>query len=144
MFHCLVIKVVRCQLFATACLLYHIFQALSRTFFKSFWGFSDLSKVVCFCRSVWATWIFYYKFSRLSTVNLNILKTNLFFSISKAISCDSLFNIPLPQGEVKHFLQKPTIIFCNWSEKFISTLNYFWTLCFMQLTYKFNSYLNPN
>ena len=120
MFHCLVIKVVRCQLFATACLLYHIFQTLSRTFFKSFWGFSDLSKVVCFCRSVQATWILYHKFSRLSTVNLNILKTNSFFSISEAIPCDSLFNIPLPQGEVKHFLQKLTIIF----------MHYFYATCF--------------
>ena len=45
MFHCLVIKVVRCQLFATACLLYHIFQALSRTFFKSFWGFQIFLKL---------------------------------------------------------------------------------------------------
>ena len=42
----------------------------------------------------------------LSTVNLNFLKTILFFSISEAIPCDSLFILPLPQGEVKHFLQK--------------------------------------
>ncbi|MEQ2411489.1 hypothetical protein, partial [Blautia acetigignens] len=31
--------------------------------------------------------------------------------ISEAIPCDSLFNIPLPQGEVKHFLQKITDFF---------------------------------
>ena len=33
----------------------------------------------------------------------NFLKTILFFSISEAIPCDSLFTIPLPQGIVKHF-----------------------------------------
>ncbi|WP_343100537.1 hypothetical protein, partial [Ruminococcus sp. 2227st1_B6_2227SCRN_220401] len=52
----------------------------------------------------------YHKFSHLSTVNLNFLKTILFFSISGAIPCDSLFTIPLPQGIVKHFFTKFTII----------------------------------
>ena len=80
-------------------------------FSKVFKIFKILSKVVGFCRSVQATWLLYHKFSRLSTVNLNFLKTILFFSISEAIPCDSLFNIPLPQGEVKHFLQKITDFF---------------------------------
>ena len=107
-FHCLVIKVV---CLATACLLYHIFQILSSTFSKVFKIFRILSKVVCFCRSVQATWLLYHKFSHLSTVNLNFLKIVLFFSISEAISCDSLFTIPLSQGIVKHFLQKSLYFF---------------------------------
>ena len=41
----------------------------------------------------------------------NFLKTILFFSISEAIPCDSLFTIPLPQGIVKHFLQNLSKIF---------------------------------
>ena len=64
-----------------------------------------------FFLSVQATWLLYHKFSRLSTFNLNFLKTYLFFSIPEAIPCDSLFNIPLPQGEVKHFLQIITYFF---------------------------------
>ena len=101
-----------CHLFATACLLYHIFQILSSTFFiKFFQTFKKLYKVVCFCRSVQATWLLYHKFSHLSTVNLNFLKTILFFSISEAIPCDSLFTIPLPQGIVKHFFTKKFIFF---------------------------------
>ena len=89
----------------TAYLDYHIRKILSRTFFKSSF---DISKMLCRCHflSVSATRLLYHKFSRLSTVNLNFLKTNLFFSISEAIPCDSLFILPLPQGEVKHFLQK--------------------------------------
>ena len=55
--------------------------------------------------------LLYHKFSRLSTVNLNFLKTNFFFSISEAIPCDSLFILPLLQGGVKHFLQKTSIFF---------------------------------
>ena len=51
------------------------------------------------------TRLLYHKFSRLSTVILNYLKSYLLFSISEAIPCDSLFTIPLPQGNVKHFLQ---------------------------------------
>ncbi|MGO4947745.1 hypothetical protein ACTQ50_15395, partial [Blautia sp. Sow4_E7] len=43
----------------------------------------------------------------------NFLKTNLFFSISEAIPCDSLFILPLPQVEVKHFLQKLLYFLCN-------------------------------
>ena len=103
-----------CHLFATARLLYHIFQILSSTFSKVFKIFRILSKVVCFCRSVQATWLLYHKFSHLSTVNLNFLKTILFFSISEAIPCDSLFTIPLPQGIVKHFLQKNPYFFTGY------------------------------
>ena len=82
------------------------FKSCQALFSKVFQPFKKLYKVVCFCRSVQATWLLYHKFSRLSTVNLNFLKTILFFSISEAIPCDSLFTIPLPQGIVKHFLQK--------------------------------------
>ena len=82
------------------------FKSCQALFSKVFQIFKILSKVVCFCRSVQATWLLYHKFSHLSTVNLNFLKTILFFSISEAIPCDSLFTIPLPQGIVKHFLQK--------------------------------------
>ena len=79
------------------------FKSCQALFSKVFQIFKILSKVVCFCRSVQATWLLYHKFSRLSIVNLNFLKTYLFFSISEAIHCDSLFNIPPLQGEVKHF-----------------------------------------
>ena len=87
------------------------FKSCQALFSKVFKIFKILSKAVCFCRSVQATWLLYHKFSRLSTVNLNFLKTILFFSISEAIPCDSLFTIPLPQGEVKHFLQIITYFF---------------------------------
>ena len=87
------------------------FKSCQALFPKVFKIFKILSKVVCFCRSVQATWLLYHKFSHLSTVNLNFLKTILFFSISEAIPCDSLFTIPLPQGIVKHFLQNLTKIF---------------------------------
>ena len=80
-------------------------------FFKSFWDFFEIFKSVCFCRSVSATHLLYHKFSRLSTVILNYLKSYLLFSISEAIPCDSLFTIPLPQGIVKHFLQKSLYFF---------------------------------
>ena len=82
------------------------FKSCQALFSKVFQIFKILSKVVRFCRSVQATWLLYHKFSHLSTVNLNFLKTILFFSILEAIPCDSLFTIPLPQGIVKHFLQK--------------------------------------
>ena len=111
MFHCLVIKVVRCQLFATAYLDYHIWKILSRTFFKVFRSVFQRISSPSFFLSVQATWLLYHKFSRLSTVNLNFLKTILFFSISEAIPCDSLFTIPLSQGIVKHFLQKSLYFF---------------------------------
>ena len=87
------------------------FKSCQALFSKVFKIFKTLSKVVCFCRSVQATWLLYHKFSRLSTVNLNFLKTDFFFSISEAISCDSLFTIPLPQGIVKHFFTKKFIFF---------------------------------
>ena len=80
-------------------------------FSKVFEVFQIVSKVVCFCRSVQATWLLYHKFSRLSIVNLNFLKTILFFSISEAIPCDSFFTIPLPQGIVKHFFIKNPYFF---------------------------------
>ena len=87
------------------------FKSCQALFSKVFKIFKILSKAVCFCRSVQATWLLYHKFSHLSTVNLNFLKTILFFSISEAIPCDSLFTIPLSQGIVKHFLQNLTKIF---------------------------------
>jgi len=87
---------------------------LVKNFFSKVFEFLKIiSKVVCFCRSVQATWLLYHKFSRLSIVNLNFLKTILFFSISEAIPCDSLFTIPLSQGIVKHFLQKVSIFFVH-------------------------------
>ena len=87
------------------------FKSCQALFSKVFKIFRILSKVVCFCRSVQTTWLLYHKFSHLSTVNLNLLKIVLFFSISEAIPCDSLFTIPLPQGIVKHFLQKSLYFF---------------------------------
>ena len=87
------------------------FKSCQALFSKVFEIFQTESKVVCFCRSVQATWLLYHKFSHLSTVNLNFLKTILFFSISEASPCDSLLIIPLPQGIVKHFLQKILYLF---------------------------------
>ena len=87
------------------------FKSCQALFSKVFKIFRILSKAVCFCRSVQATWLLYHKFSHLSIVNLNFLKTILFSSISEAIPCDSLFTIPLPQGIVKHFLQKSLYFF---------------------------------
>ena len=87
------------------------FRSCQALFSKVFEIFQTVSKVVCLCRSVQATWLLYHKFSHLSTVNFNFLKTNLFFSISEAIPCDSLFTIPLSQGIVKHFLQKSLYFF---------------------------------
>ena len=87
------------------------FRSCQALFSKVFKTFKKLYKVVCFCRSVQATWLLYHKFSHLSTVNLNFLKIILFFSISEAIPCDSLFTIPLSQGIVKHFLQKSLYFF---------------------------------
>ena len=87
------------------------FKSCQALFSKVFKIFKILSKAVCFRRSVQTTWLLYHKFSHLSTVNLNFLKTILFFSISEAIPCDSLFTIPLPQGIVKHFLQKSLYFF---------------------------------
>ena len=96
-------------------------------FSKVFEIFQTVSKVVCFCRSVQATWLLYHKFSHLSTVNLNFLKTILFFSISEAIPCDSLFILPLSQGGVKHFLQKTSIFFCA---KYLSAPSPYWEAMF--------------
>ena len=87
------------------------FRSCQALFSKVFQTFKKMYKVVCFCRSVQATWLLYHKFSHLSTVNSNFLKTILFFSISEAIPCDSLFTIPLSQGIVKHFLQKSLYFF---------------------------------
>ena len=111
MFHCLVIKVVCLSSLCDSLFTLSYLSNLVKHFFKSFKIFKILSKAVCFCRSVQATWLLYHKFSHLSTVNLNFLKTILFFSISEAIPCDSLFTIPLPQGIVKHFLQKSLYFF---------------------------------
>ena len=106
MFHCLIIKVVCLSSLCDSLFTLSYLSNLVKHFFKSFKIFKILSKAVCFCRSVQATWLLYHKFSHLSTVNLNFLKTILFFSISEAIPCDSLFTIPLPQGIVKHFFTK--------------------------------------
>ena len=104
------------------------FKSCQALFSKVFKIFKTLSKVVCFCRSVQATWLLYHKFSHLSTVNLNFLKTILFFSISEAIPCDSLFTIPLPQGIVKHF--------------FTNFLHFFITL--FSRSFFFNHWLSPS
>ena len=107
MFHCLVIKVVCLSSLCDSLFTLSYLSNLVKHFFsKVFKIFKILSKVVCFCRSVQATWLLYHKFSHLSIVNLIFLKTILFFSISEAIPCDSLFTIPLPQGIVKHFFTK--------------------------------------
>ena len=112
MFHCLVIKVVCLSSLCDSLFTLSYLPNLVKHFFQKFLRFFKiLSKVVVFCRSVQATWLLYHKFSHLSTVNSNFLKTILFFSIPEAISCDSLFTIPLPQGIVKHFLQKSLYFF---------------------------------
>ena len=112
MFHCLVIKVVSLSSLCDSLFTLSYLSNLVKYFFsKVFKIFKILSKVVCFCRSVQATWLLYHKFSHLSIVNLNFLKTILFFSILEAIPCDSLFTIPLPQGIVKHFFTKKFIFF---------------------------------
>ena len=112
MFHCLVIKVVCLSSLCDSLFTLSYLSNLVKHFFsKVFKIFKILSKAVCFCRSVQTTWLLYHKFSHLSTVNSNFLKTILFFSISEAIPCDSLFTIPLPQGIVKHFLQKSLYFF---------------------------------
>ena len=105
MFHCLVIKVVSpSSLCDSLFTLSHLFH-LVKNFFQKFLSFFEIFKSVCFCHSVLATRLLYHKFSRLSTVILNYLKSYLLFSISEAIPCDSSFTIPLPKGNVKHFLQ---------------------------------------
>ena len=105
MFHCLVIKVVLLPALCDSLFrLSHPENLVKNFFSKVFQIFPGCCAAVIFL-SVSATRLLYHKFSRLSTVNLNFLKTNLFFSISEAISCDSLFILPLPQGEVKHFFQ---------------------------------------
>ena len=129
MFHCLVIKVVLLPALCDSLfrlshpedLVKNFFQKFFRYFFKSF---SDISRMLCRCHflSVSATRLLYHKFSRLSTVNLNFLKTNLFFSISEAIPCDSLFILPLSQGEVKNFLQKVSYFFL---QLFLKTFLFF-------------------
>ena len=87
------------------------FKSCQALFSEVFKIFKILSKAVCFRRSVQTTWLLYHKFSHLSTVNLNFLKTILFFSISEAIHYDSLFTIPLPQGIVKHFFTNSPYFF---------------------------------
>ena len=112
MFHCLVIKVVCLSSLCDSLFTLSYLSDLVKHFFQKFFRPSrSCIKSVCFCRSVQATWLLYHKFSHLSTVNSNFLKTILFFSISEAIPCDSLFTIPLPQGIVKHFLQKSLYFF---------------------------------
>ena len=112
MFHCLVIKVVCLSSLCDSLFTLSYLSDLVKHFFQKFLKFSrSCLKLFFFCRSVQATWLLYHKFSHLSTVNSNFLKTILFFSISEAIPCDSLFTIPLPQGIVKHFLQKSLYFF---------------------------------
>ena len=110
-FHCLVIKVVSLSTLCDSLFrLSHPKDLVKNFFSKVFQIFPKCCAAVIFL-SVSATRLLYHKFGLLSTVDLNFLKTNLFFSISEAIPCDSLFNIPLPQGEVKHFLQKSLYFF---------------------------------
>ena len=135
-FHCLVIKVV---CLATACLLYHISFSLSSTFFKFFSKFFELFRISelffwsVIVGSVQATWLLYHKFSHLSTVNLNFLKTFLFFSISEAIPCDNLFTIPPPQGIVKHFFTKNPY-FLYWL--LLLTFKYYFSIYFHKRKYE--------
>ncbi len=112
MFHCLVIKVVCLSSLCDSLFTLSYLSDLVKHFFQKFFRFSRCClklfvSVVLFKR------LDYFTISSvdLSTVNLNFLKTILFFSISEAIPCDSLFTIPLPQGIVKHFLQKSLYFF---------------------------------
>ncbi|RHE75749.1 hypothetical protein DW723_07180 [Blautia obeum] len=70
MFHCLVIKVLCLSVSQTACLLYHIHQCLSSTFFKFFRGIFLMSV----CRSQ-ATCLLYHIFVSLSTTIFCFFKT---------------------------------------------------------------------
>ena len=92
MFHCLVIKVVcLSSLCDSPFTLSYLSDLVKHFFSKVFQTFKKLYKVVCFCRSVQATWLLYHKFSRLSTVNLNFLKNYFyFFSIFRSNSLRQL------------------------------------------------------
>ena len=82
MFHCLVIKVVCLSSLCDSLFTLSYLSNLVKHFFQKFFQtFKKLYKVVCFCRSVQATWLLYHKFSHLSTVNLNFLKTFFHFSV---------------------------------------------------------------
>ena len=107
MFHCLVIKVVCLSSLCDSLFTLSYLSNLVKHFFQKFFRFSR-SCLKLFVSVVLFKRLDYFIISSvdLSTVNLNFLKTILFFSISEAIPCDSLFTIPLPQGIVKHFLQK--------------------------------------
>ena len=111
MFHCLVIKVVCLSSLCDSLFTLSYLSDLVKHFFQKFFR-SSRSCIKLFVSVVLFKRLDYFTISSvdLSTVNLNFLKTILFFSISEAIPCDSLFTIPLPQGIVKHFLQNLTII----------------------------------
>ena len=112
MFHCLVIKVVCLSSLCDSLFTLSYLSNLVKHFFQKFLRFSK-SCLKLFVSVVLFKRLGYFIISSvdLSTVNLNFLKTILFFSISEAIPCDSLFTIPLPQGIVKHFLQKSLYFF---------------------------------
>ena len=112
MFHCLVIKVVCLSSLCDSLFTLSYLSDLVKHFFQKFFRLSR-SCIKLFVSVVLFKRLGYFIISSvdLSTVNLNFLKTILFFSISEAIPCDSLFTIPLPQGIVKHFLQKSLYFF---------------------------------
>ena len=112
MFHCLVIKVVCLSSLCDSLFTLSYLSNLVKHFFQKFFRFSR-SCLKLFVSVVLFKRLDYFIISSvdLSTVNLNFLKTILFFSISEAIPCDSLFTIPLSQGIVKHFLQKSLYFF---------------------------------
>ena len=114
MFHCLVIKVVCLSSLCDSLFTLSYLSDLVKHFFQKFFRFSR-SCLKLFVSVVLFKRLGYFIISSvdLSTVNLNFLKTILFFSISEAIPCDSLFTIPLPQGIVKHFFTKKFIFFYN-------------------------------
>ena len=115
MFHCLVIKVVCLSSLCDSLFTLSYLSDLVKHFFQKFFRPSR-SCIKSFVSVVLFKRLDYFIISSvdLSTVNLNFLKTILFFSISEAIPCDSLFTIPLPQGIVKHFLQKNPYFFTGY------------------------------
>ena len=112
MFHCLVIKVVCLSSLCDSLFTLSYLSNLVKHFFQKFLRLSR-SCLKLFVSVVLFNRLDYFIISSVICQQffLNFLKTILFFSISEAIPCDSLFTIPLPQGIVKHFLQKSLYFF---------------------------------
>ena len=113
MFHCLVIKVVCLSSLCDSLFTLSYLSNLVKHFFsKVFKIFKILSKVVCFCRSVQATWLLYHKFSHLSIVNLNFLKTILFFQYFRSNSLRQLVYYTTAARNRQALFTKKFIFFC--------------------------------